>query len=59
MTFQEAAWRIDLGEYSTWLDAERVVANVYTRYRELDPTVPRLAPLQLLAIMATWDAEHQ
>jgi hypothetical protein len=32
----EAAETIDLGEYATCLDAERVVVNIYQRYRELD-----------------------
>ncbi len=36
LSFVEAADTIDLGEYANWLDAERVVINVYTRYRELD-----------------------
>jgi len=41
LSFVEAADTIDLGEYASWLDAERVVINVYTRYRELDSDTPQ------------------
>ena len=43
LSFAEAADTIDLGEYGNWLDAERVVVNVYQRYRELDPNIARAA----------------
>ena len=56
MTFQEAAATVDLAEYGTWLDAERIVANIYQRYRELDPGMTALARTDLLASMAEWDA---
>ncbi len=56
MTFQEAAATVDLAEYATWLDAERIVVNVHQRYRELDPDMPSLAQTELLALMAGWDA---
>jgi hypothetical protein len=36
LSWSEAADTIDLGEYATWLDAERVVVNVYQRYRGHD-----------------------
>jgi 2-keto-4-pentenoate hydratase/2-oxohepta-3-ene-1,7-dioic acid hydratase in catechol pathway/glyoxylase-like metal-dependent hydrolase (beta-lactamase superfamily II) len=58
LSFAEAADTIDLGEYATWLDAERVVVNVYQRYRELDPDTPQLAILALLAMQAEWLAER-
>lgn len=54
----EAADVIDLAEYATWLDAERVVANVYQRYRELDPELPRLERMALLAMQAEWLVKH-
>lgn len=57
-TFQEAADGIDLGEYAAWLDSERVVANVYQRYRELDPQTPRLENMELLGLMAAWEASR-
>ncbi|CAM4209828.1 Ureidoglycolate lyase [Mycobacterium basiliense] len=56
MSFVEAADTIDLGEYARWLDAERVVANVYQRYRELDPDIPR--PESLLVMQAEWAAKR-
>jgi hypothetical protein len=37
MTAVEAARDIALGEYAGWLDHERVVVNMETLYRELDP----------------------
>jgi len=50
----EAADTIDLGEYASWLDAERVVVNVYQRYRELDPNTPLLEIMALLVMQAEW-----
>jgi 2-keto-4-pentenoate hydratase/2-oxohepta-3-ene-1,7-dioic acid hydratase in catechol pathway/glyoxylase-like metal-dependent hydrolase (beta-lactamase superfamily II) len=59
LSFVEAAQTIDLGEYATWLDAERVVPNVYRRYRELDPDhTPELEPLALLIMQADWLAQR-
>ena len=56
LDFVETARRIDLGEYAEWLDAERVVVNIYQRYRELDPSLPAMEPVQLLGPAAEWDA---
>ncbi|BBZ12332.1 bifunctional 2-hydroxyhepta-2,4-diene-1,7-dioate isomerase/cyclase/dehydrase [Mycobacterium branderi] len=58
LSFAEAADAIDLGEYAAWLDAERIVVNVYQRYRELDPATPQLEPMALLAMQAEWFAKH-
>jgi 2-keto-4-pentenoate hydratase/2-oxohepta-3-ene-1,7-dioic acid hydratase in catechol pathway/glyoxylase-like metal-dependent hydrolase (beta-lactamase superfamily II) len=58
LTFAEAADGIDLGEYAYWLDSERVVVNVYQRYRELEPQTPALPPLALLALQADWHAKR-
>src|ERR1700742_346802 len=58
LSFVEAADAIDLGEYASWLDAERVVINVYTRYRELDSDTPQLPAMGLLAMQAEWLAKH-
>jgi 2-keto-4-pentenoate hydratase/2-oxohepta-3-ene-1,7-dioic acid hydratase in catechol pathway/glyoxylase-like metal-dependent hydrolase (beta-lactamase superfamily II) len=58
LSFAEAAETIDLGEYATWLDAERVVVNVYQRYRELDPNTPQLEILALLVMQAEWLAKR-
>ena len=54
----EAADGIDLGEYASWLDAERVVVNVYQRYRELDPDTPQLEVMALLVMQAEWLAKR-
>jgi 2-keto-4-pentenoate hydratase/2-oxohepta-3-ene-1,7-dioic acid hydratase in catechol pathway/glyoxylase-like metal-dependent hydrolase (beta-lactamase superfamily II) len=59
LSFVEAADTIDLGEYSCWLDAERVVINVYTHYRKLDSSTPELPAMGLLAMQADWLAKRQ
>jgi 2-keto-4-pentenoate hydratase/2-oxohepta-3-ene-1,7-dioic acid hydratase in catechol pathway/glyoxylase-like metal-dependent hydrolase (beta-lactamase superfamily II) len=58
LSWSEAADTIDLGEYAAWLDAERVVVNVYQRYRELDPETPQLEILALLVMQAEWLAKR-
>ncbi|MFZ3304286.1 MAG: fumarylacetoacetate hydrolase family protein [Mycobacterium sp.] len=58
LSFVEAADGIDLAEYASWLDAERVVINVYQRYRELDSGTPELPAMGLLAMQADWLAKH-
>ena len=58
LSWAEAADTIDLGEYATWLDAERVVVNVYQRYRELDPDTPQLEIMGLLVMQAEWLAKR-
>jgi len=59
LSFMDAADTIDLGEYASWLDAERVVINVYTHYRELDSSTPQLPAMGLLAMQAEWLAKRQ
>jgi glyoxylase-like metal-dependent hydrolase (beta-lactamase superfamily II) len=59
LSFVEAADTIDLGEYASWLDAERVVINVYTHYRELDSNTAQLPAMGLLAMQADWLAKRQ
>ncbi len=58
LTFAEAADAIDLAEYAQWLDSERVVVNVYQRYRELEPQTPELPAMALLVMQADWHAKH-
>jgi glyoxylase-like metal-dependent hydrolase (beta-lactamase superfamily II) len=58
LSLAEAADTIDLGEYASWLDAERVVVNIYQRYRELDAATPQLDVLSLLAMQAEWLAKR-
>ncbi|MEV2272007.1 fumarylacetoacetate hydrolase family protein [Nonomuraea africana] len=53
LSYSEALAAVDLDEYVTWLDAERIVVNLYRRYRELDPTTtPQLDQMTLMAMMA-------
>jgi 2-keto-4-pentenoate hydratase/2-oxohepta-3-ene-1,7-dioic acid hydratase in catechol pathway/glyoxylase-like metal-dependent hydrolase (beta-lactamase superfamily II) len=58
LSWSEAADSIDLGEYASWLDAERVVVNVYQRYRELDSQTPQLEVMALLVMQADWLAKR-
>ena len=58
LPFREAADRIDLGGYRDWLDAERVAANVYQRYRELDPSTEELGAPEIFALLAEWHAKN-
>ncbi|CAA0083048.1 putative protein YisK [Mycolicibacterium vanbaalenii] len=53
-SMREAADRVDLGEFADWLDSERVVANIYQRYRELDQTTPLLGVVELFTWKAEW-----
>jgi glyoxylase-like metal-dependent hydrolase (beta-lactamase superfamily II) len=48
----EAARQIALGDYSAWGDAERIVVNVDTLYREFSGRAERTSPLALFARMA-------
>jgi glyoxylase-like metal-dependent hydrolase (beta-lactamase superfamily II) len=48
----EAAADIALGDYSAWGDAERIVVNVDTLYREFSGASGRTSPLALFARMA-------
>jgi glyoxylase-like metal-dependent hydrolase (beta-lactamase superfamily II) len=41
MPAAEAALDIDLGHFANWVDSERIVVNVDTIYRELDPSRER------------------
>jgi 2-keto-4-pentenoate hydratase/2-oxohepta-3-ene-1,7-dioic acid hydratase in catechol pathway/glyoxylase-like metal-dependent hydrolase (beta-lactamase superfamily II) len=58
LSFAEAADTLDLGQYGDWLDAERLVVNVYQRYRELDPDIPEFPVIGLLTMQAEWHAKH-
>ena len=48
----EAACDIALGDYSSWGDAERIVVNVDTLYREFSGASERSNPLELFTRMA-------
>lgn len=49
---------IDISDFADWEDPERVAANVFAAYRELDPSLPARTPPQLFAEMARWSAAH-
>jgi len=59
MTVEEAARDISFEDYQTWGDAERVVVNVRTLYREFsgDPSTPDV--LELFSQMARMWKENQ
>jgi len=58
MDAEAAADDIDLSDFADWGDAERIVVNVASVYRELDPSAPAPAPPELLVGMARWRARH-
>lgn len=58
LSFWEAAEAIDLGPYADWLDAERVVVNVYQRYRELGADMAAVPVAELLVLQAQWHAKR-
>lgn len=54
MDWITAAKDIDLGPYAEWIDAERIVINVDSLYRELDPNRPQTGVVELFTQMAHW-----
>ena len=54
----EAANDIDISDFADWGDPERIAANVMAAYRELDPSLPAPAPVELFVQMAAWRAAH-
>ncbi|MBX9979198.1 MAG: fumarylacetoacetate hydrolase family protein [Mycobacterium gordonae] len=59
LSFAEAVDAVDLGEYASWLDCERVVVNMYQRYCELDPETPAQELLGLVVMQSEWLAKRQ
>lgn len=55
---ERAADEIDISDFRDWGDPERVVVNVNTVYRELDPSLPAPSPPELFIAMARWRARH-
>jgi len=49
---REAALDIQLGDYSAWLDSERIAVNVLTLYQEFGDTSPPPGPLEIFELMA-------
>jgi cyclase len=54
----EAAFDIDLGEFSDWGDAERIVVTVDTIYRDLDPSHPATDPFELFREMGRYHRDR-
>lgn len=54
----QAADDIDISDFRDWGDPERIVVNVATIYRELDPSLPAPTPPELFVAMAAWRARH-
>lgn len=52
MKADEAARDIELGQYADWLDWERIVINVDSVYREIDPSRPPTGVIDLFRSMA-------
>ena len=52
LSIRDAAHDIALGDYSAWLDSERIAVNVATLYREFGYTGPALGPLETFELMA-------
>jgi glyoxylase-like metal-dependent hydrolase (beta-lactamase superfamily II) len=52
LTIRDAAHDIALGDFSAWLDSERIVVNVATLYREFGYAGPPLGPLETFELMA-------
>ncbi|MFW5960109.1 MAG: MBL fold metallo-hydrolase, partial [Chitinivibrionales bacterium] len=47
----EAARKIDLKEYNSWIDKERLAANLYCIYKELHPEEKGLSPISVFKLM--------
>ena len=58
MDWREAARDIPIKEYAHWTDPERVVANVYSLYREWAPDLPAASSIMLFAEMNHYRKEH-
>ncbi len=52
LSAREAALDIRLGDYSAWLDSERIAVNVVTLYREFGDTQAPPGPMETFELMA-------
>ena len=55
LSARDAALDIRLGDYSSWLDSERIAVNVVTLYREFGDTSPPPSTLEIFELMALLD----
>ncbi|MEO6387354.1 MAG: MBL fold metallo-hydrolase [Croceibacterium sp.] len=58
MEWREAARDIPIKDYAHWTDPERVVANVYSLYKQWDPELAPAPPPVLFAEMNRYRKEH-
>ena len=58
MAWQDAARDIPINDYAHWTDPERVVANVYSLYREWDPQMEPATPFMLFGEMNHYRKAH-
>jgi glyoxylase-like metal-dependent hydrolase (beta-lactamase superfamily II) len=58
MSWKDAARDIPINDYAHWTDPERVVANVYSLYREWDPHMEPATPFMLFGEMNHYRKEH-
>ena len=52
LSVREAALDIQLGDYSAWLDSERIAVNVMTLYQEFGDTSKPLGAMEMFGLMA-------
>jgi glyoxylase-like metal-dependent hydrolase (beta-lactamase superfamily II) len=57
-TAEQAATELDLGRFGDWGNPERLVINVDSCYRDLDPAHPAPNVLELFSRMARWPASR-
>jgi len=58
MDWQQAARDIPMKEYAHWTDPERVVANVYSLYKQWNPAMETATPPMLFAEMNRYRKDH-
>ena len=54
MSSVDTAFDADLGEFTDWKDAERIVVTVDALYREWDPHRPPTDPVELFGQMGRY-----
>jgi cyclase len=55
MSVRDAAFDIRLGDYSAWLDSERIAVNVSTLYKEFGAAGEPLGVIEIFELMAELD----
>ena len=59
MDADAAADDIDLSAFADWAEHQRIVVNVHTVYRALDPSLPEIPVPRQFERMASWAARHR